>query len=276
MMKETNIPAVSEPAATQEPTGSLEEADVTTDEGTGTVEEQPEKDSKTEKATKEAKVKGVDLNKAIEKLSPEEQKAYKAFQADYTKKSQSHADLEKENKTFKEYYGNLMKDPDFVALEKSKKTKAEAAKEPDFSKMSDEEIFNYTVDKRVSDKLSELEKKMDTKYGTYIQTKLVTEGEKLISDFAEAKKIPVEDVRKLAKYAVEHKVPLEDAYKVAYADKIPEQAEQKALDDLDLKKKANLELGAVPSGVAPIVPEKPTIRQALEMAQKQTGIKLKR
>ena len=273
MTKETNNPAVSEPVDVQEPTGSLEEAEVTTVEGTGTEVVQPEKDTATEKVTKETKVKGVDLNKAIEKLSPEEQKAYKAFQADYTKKSQSHADLEKENKTFKDYYGNLMKDPDFVALEKSKKAKAEAAKEPDFSKMNDEEIFNYTVDKRVQDKLSELEKKMDTKYGTYIQTKLVAEGNKLIGDFAESKKIPVEDVKKLAKYAVEHKVPLEDAYKVAYADKIPETARQEALDDLDLKKKANLELGSIPSGVAPIMPEKPTVRQALEMAIKTTGYK---
>jgi len=276
MTKETNNPAVSEPAEVQEPTGSLEEAEVTTVEGTGTVEEQPVKDSEAGKTDEKEKVKGVDLNKAIEKLSPEEQKAYKAFQADYTKKSQSHADLEKDNKAFKEYYGNLMKDPDFVALEKSRQAKAEKEKEPDFSKMSDEEIFNYTVDKRVQDKMSELEKKMDTKYGTYIQTKLVAEGNKLIGDFAEAKKIPVEDVRKLAKYAVEHKMPLEDAYKVAYADKIPEQAEQKALDDLDLKKKANLELGSVPSGVAPIMPEKPTVRQALEMAMKTTGIKLKK
>ena len=71
-----------------------------------------------------------------------------------------------------------------------------------------------------------------------------------------------------------HKVPLEDAYKVAYADKIPEAARQEALDDLDLKKKANLELGNIPSGVAPIMPEKPTVKQALEMAKRELGIKL--
>ena len=272
MSKTTNNPAVSETVGIQEPVSvGLEEADVATVEGTGTEVVQPEKDTATEKVAKEEQVKGVDLNKAIAKLSPEEQKAYKAFQADYTKKSQTASDYEKEIAGYKDYYRNLMADPDFVALEKSKKTKAEAAKEPDFSKMNDEEIFNYTVDKRVKAITAELETKMDSKYGTYIQTKLVTEGNKLIGDFAEAKKIPVEEVRELAKYAVGHRLTLDEAYKIGY----PGQVKQEALDDLDLKKKATLELGSVPSGVAPVMPEKPTIRQALEAAMKTTGIKLK-
>ena len=271
MTKETNIPTTDETAVIQEPTGSLEEAEVAVVEGTGTEVVQPEKDTATEKVAKEEQVKGADLEKAIKKLSPAEQKAYKAFQADYTKKSQTAAGYEKKIGQYEDYYKNLSADPDFVAYEKSKQAKAEAAKEPDFSKMNDEEIFNYTVDKRVQDKLSELEKKMDAKYGTYIQTKLVTEGNKLIGDFAEAKKIPVEDVRELAKYAIEHKLTLDEAYKIGY----PGQVKQEALDDLDLKKKATLELGSVPSGVAPVMPEKPTVKQALEAAMKTTGIKLK-
>ena len=274
MAKETNIPTVSESVESQEPVSEgLEEAEVATVEGTGTVEEQPVKDSETGKEEKQ--VKGVDLNKAIAKLSPAEQKAYKAFQADYTKKSQTLSEHEKKITSYEDYYRNQMADPEYVALAKSKQAKAEAEKQPDFSKMNDEEIFNYTVDKRVQDKLSELESKMDNKYGTYIQTKLVAEGNKLIGDFAEEKKIPVEDVKELAKYAVGHRVTLDEAYKVAYFDKIPEAAKQEALDDLDLKKKANLELGSIPSGVAPVMPEKPTVRQALEAAMKTTGIKLK-
>ena len=80
------------------------------------------------------------------------------------------------------------------------------------------------------------------------------------------------DVRELAKYAVEHRLPLDDAYKVAYADKIPEQAKQEALDDLDLKKKANLELGNIPTGIAPVIPEKLTFVEAAKMAEKTTGL----
>lgn len=273
MAKITNIPTVSEPVESQEPVSvGLEEADVTTVEGTGTVEEQPVKDSET--GGKE-QVKGVDLEKAIAKLTPAEQKAYKAFQADYTKKSQILSDHERKIAGYEEYYRNQMADPDYVALAKSKQAKVDAAKEPDFSKMSDEELFNYTIDKRVQSKLTELETKMDAKYGTYIQSKLVAEGNKLIGDFAEEKKIPIEDVKELAKYAITHRVPLEDAYKVAYADKIPGIATQAALDDLDLKKKANLELGSIPSGAAPVMPEKPTIKQALQAAVKETGYKLK-
>ena len=130
MSKTTNNPTVSEPAVIQEPTGSLEEANVTTVEGTGTEVVQPEKDTATEKVAKEEQVKGVDLNKAIAKLTPAEQKAYKAFQADYTKKSQAASDYEKEIASYKDYYKNLMADPDFVALEKSKKAKAETEKNP--------------------------------------------------------------------------------------------------------------------------------------------------
>jgi len=104
MEKETNNPTVEEPAATQEPTSEgLDKAEETTVEGTGTVEEQPAKDSET---GKEDQVKGVDLNKAIAKLTPAEQKAYKAFQADYTKKSQSLSEHEKKVADYETYYKN--------------------------------------------------------------------------------------------------------------------------------------------------------------------------
>ena len=134
-------------------------------------------------------------------------------------------------------------------------------------------IFNYTVDKRVADKLSELEAKMDSKYGTYINSRLVSEGDKMISDFAEAKKIDVDEARELGKYAVNHRVSLDDAYKVAYFDKIPLQAKQEALQDLNLKKSANLENGNIPAGVTPVMPENPTIAQAFEAAKRELGIK---
>ena len=269
-MDESNNPTASETVESQEPVSGLEEAAEIAVEGTGTEAVQPEKDTATEKVGKEKQVKGVDLNKAIAKLSPEEQKAYKDFQADYTKKSQSAARVTE----YENYLNNLVADPEISAILKARQEKATVEKPPDFSKMSDEEIFNYTVDKRVQDKLSELETKMESKYGSFINESLVKQGNKMIDDFAESKKIPVEEVRELAKYAVAHQVPLEDAYKVAYADKLPGQAKQEALEDLDLKKKANLELGNIPTGIAPIMPEKPTVRQALEAAKKQLGISL--
>jgi hypothetical protein len=270
-MAKTNNPTVSEPVVSQEPVSEgLEEAAEVTVEGTGAEAVQPEskeKDTVTEKVEKE-QAKGVDLNKAIAKLTPAEQKAYKAFQGDYTKKSQAAAEYET-------YYKNLMADPEFVAFAKSKqeKAKVEAEKQPDFSKMNDEEIFNYTVDKRVDEKLTKYKEEVESKYGGFINESLVKQGNKLIDDFAEEKKIDVEDVRELAKYAVEHKVTLDEAYKVAYFDKIPEQAKQEALEDLDLKKKANLELGSTPTGVAPVMPEKPTIAEAAKLAEKMTGLK---
>lgn len=271
-MAETNNPSATEPVVSQEPVSEgLEEAAEVAVEGTGTEAVQPEKDTATEatKKVEKEQAKGVDLNKAIAKLTPAEQKAYKAFQADYTKKSQYLSEYEAWHKT-------VVNDPDYIAMTKAKeeKAKAEIAKQPDFSKMSDEEIFNYTVDKRVEEKLSKLEEKMEGKYGSYINSSLVKQGNKLIEDFATDRKIEVDDVRELAKYAVQHKVTLDEAYKVAYFDKIPEAAKQAALDDLDLKKKANLELGSIPTGIAPVMPEKPTIRQAIEMASKQTGIKI--
>ena len=267
MEEQTNNPAVEQPEAVQEPVSGLEAAGEPAVEGTGKPAVQPEKDTA---AAKQAK--GVDLNKAIAKLAPEEQKAYKAFQADYTKKSQNLSEYEKQIAQYETYYNSLLSDPDIVSVLNSKQAKAEAAKEPDFSKMSDKEIFDYSVDQRVKSKLSELETKMDAKYGTYIQSKLVADGNKIISDFAEAKKLPVEDVTELAKYAVGHSVSLDEAYKVAYFDRIPQEARQEALQDLELKKKANLELGTVPTGVTPVMPEKPTFAEAAKLAEKQTGL----
>jgi len=263
-----NNPIAGEVAEVQEPSGSLNEATETTTEGTGTAEEQPLADSKAGK-----EVKGVDLNKAIAKLSPEEQKAYKAFQAEYTKNQQTLSNYEKQNIAYDDYIRNLTSDPDVVAIIKAKEAKAKAEPEPDFSKMSDQEIFDYSVDKRVKAQMSELESKMESKYGSFIQNKLVDEGNKLMKDFAESKKITVEEVRELSKYAINHRVPLEDAYKVAYADKIPEQAKQEALEDLELKKNANLELGNIPSGAAPVMPSKPSFTEAADMAEKITGLK---
>ena len=273
MADETKNPASEETADIQEPESGLEETAEPVVDESGTEAVQPEKDTATEKAAKETKEKGVDLNKAISKLSPAEQKAYKAYQADYTKKAQSLSEHEKKVEQYEKYYQDLIKDPDFIALQKSKAEKAKAEAEPDFSKMSEEEIFNWTVDKRVQDKLSELETKMDSKYGTYISQKQVAEGNKMIADFAKEKAMPEEDVRELAKYAVEHRVSLNDAYKVANYDNLPEQAKQQALEDLNLKKKANLEQGNVPSAVAPITPEKLSFDEAAKLAEKSTGLK---
>ncbi len=270
-MEITNNPAAGEAGITQEPQGSLGEAEVITVEGTGAEVVQPQKDTTTEAITKGVD-KGVDLNKAIEKLTPAEQKAYKAFQAEYTRKSQSLSETEMAKAKYEGYLNSLVADPEISAILKARRDKAEIEKEPDFGKMNDEEIFNYTVDKRVKAITAELETKMDAKYGTYIQSRLVDEGNKIINDFAEAKKITVEEVMELSKYAINHQVPLEDAYKVAYADKIPQQARQEALDDLDLKKKANLELGVIPTGVTPIMPEKQTFSEAAANAEKQTGL----
>ncbi|MFH2044491.1 MAG: hypothetical protein ABIK92_05030 [Pseudomonadota bacterium] len=273
MAVETNNPTVVEPVVVQEPSESqgLEEAAEVTVEGTGTEAVQPEADTATEKVEK-AQAKGVDLNKAIAKLSPAEQKAYKAFQADYTKKSQSAAKVTE----YENYLNNLVTDPEISAILKARQEKAKVEAEPDFSKMTDEQIFNYTVRKEAkvvaSEETKELRQQLAELMGDRQRT-LVEQGNKIIDDFATNKKLDVEDVRELAKYAVGHNVSLDEAYKVAYFDKIPEAARQEALDDLDLKKKANLELGNVPSGVAPIMPEKPTVRQAFEMAQKQLGIK---
>lgn len=278
MADETKNPAAGETAEVQEPESGLEEAEVPAEDESGTVEEQPESDetkvSETEKSTGKEQAKGVDLIRVLEKkLSPEELKAFKDTQAVFTKKSQSLTDVKKQVKAYEDYYKGLAANPEFVALQKSQKEKAKAKEEPDFSKMSEEEIFNYTVDKRVQDKLSELEKKMDNKYGTYIESKQVAEGNKMIADFAESKKIPEENARELAKYAVGHNVSLEDAYKVANFDTIPEQAKQDALEDLDLKKKANLELGSIPSSVAPVIPDKMSFAESAKQAEKETGIK---
>ena len=267
----TNNSTVEEAASVQEPTNEGLETTVDTTEETGTDEVQPETD--TTPAVKETKTRGVDLNKAIAKLSPEEQKAYKAFQADYTKKSQSVSEYEKRTAEYEEYVNRLNSDPEVAAIFKARAEKATKAQEPDFSKMSDEEIFNYTVDKRVQDKLSELESKMDSKYGTYINSRLVSEGDKMMKDFAESKGIEVTEARELGKYAVDHRVSLDDAYKVAYFDQIPLKAKQDALQDLNLKKSANLETGNIPTGITPIMPERPTIAESFAAAKRELGMK---
>ena len=282
-MADTNNSEVVESVEVQEPVESTIGLDGTEEiiEETGTAEEQPTKDSETVKAEKpedtkevkgKVKAKGVDLIKAIEKLSPEEQKAFKDWQADYTKKSQSLTEVEKAKNEYEEYVRSLQADPEISAIFKARAEKKAKEAEPDFSKMSDEEIFNYTVDKRVKAIAAELEAKMDSKYGTYIQQKLVDEGNKLIADFAEDKGIPVEEVRQIAKYAVDHKLSLDESYKIFNYDKLPQVAKQEALADLDLKKQARLETGSVPTGVAPIIPENATFLEAATAAAKQTGI----
>jgi hypothetical protein len=279
-MTDTNNSDKVEAEEIQEPTIGLDGQEEILEE-TGTTEEQPKEDSEVaEDATlKEAKgnkdevrKKGVDLNKAIIRLSPEEQKAFKDFQAEFTRKSQTLSEREKQIAEYDEYVKSLQSDPEVAALFKSRAEKAAKSQEPDFSKMTDEEIFNYTVDKRVQSKLAELEKKMDSKYGTYIQQKLVDEGNKLINDFADAKGLDVEEARQMAKYALDHKLSLDETYKVFNYDKLPQQAKQEALADLDLKKMANLETGSVPTNVAPVNPDKMTFAEAAMAATKQTGI----
>ena len=266
----TNNSTVDESASVQEPTNEGLEATEEITEETGTDEVQPDAEAKdTESTVKETKTKGVDLNKAIAKLSPEEQKAYKKFQAEFTKKSQTLSEVERARAEYEDYVNKLNSDPEISALFKARAERTAKSQEPDFSKMSDEEIFNYTVDKRVADKLSELENKMESKYGSYINSRLVSEGDKLISDFATAKKIDVDEARELGKYAVDHRMSLDDAYKVAYFDRIPAQAKQEALQELNLKKSANLENGNIPTGVNPITPERPTIAEAFAAAKRE-------
>jgi len=280
-MADTNNSTVEETVVDQEPIG-LEDTAEATDES-GAVEEEPLGVSETVEAeepkgttdTKEVKgkEKGVDLIRVLEKkLTPKELEAFKKTQADFTKSSQKLSDLEKAVLERDDYLKSLQADPEINAIFEARKAKKAKEAEPDFSKMSDEEIFNYTVDKRVQSKLSELESKMDNKYGTYIQNKLVDEGNKIIADFAESKSIEVDEVRQMAKYAVDHRLSLDESYRIFNYDKLPQVAKQEALADLDLKKLANLETGNVPTGVAPIIPDKPTFLEAAQAAAKSTGI----
>ena len=280
-MADTNNSTVEETVVDQEPIG-LEDTAEATDES-GAVEEEPLGVSETVEAeepkgttdTKEVKgkEKGVDLIRVLEKkLTPKELEAFKKTQADFTKSSQKLSELEKAVLERDDYLKSLQADPEINAIFKARAEKKAKEAEPDFSKMSDEDIFNYTVDKRVQSKLVELESKMDSKYGTYIQSKLVDEGNKIIADFADAKSMEVDEVRQMAKYAVDHRLSLDESYRIFNYDKLPQQAKQEALADLDLKKLANLETGNVPTGVAPIIPDKPTFLEAAQAAAKSTGI----
>jgi len=269
MVVETNNPAVEPAVVSQEPvTESLSATAEPTVEGTGNAEEQPIEDSK---ASTQAK--GANLFEAIKKLSPEEQKAFTEFQADYTKKGQSLSEYEKRLAETENVLNQLASDPEIKAIFEARKTAKKSEPMPDFSKMSEEEIFNWTVDQRVNQKVQELEKKFEDKYGRWYNESLVEQGNKIMSDFSASKNIPIEKVRELAKYAVEHRVTLDEAYKVQYFDEIPKVAKQEALQELELKKNANLETGNVPPGVSLVVPEKPSIVQAAELAEKQTGLK---
>lgn len=269
MVVELNNSVAVKPTVSQEPVGLAEVvADAVAETENAAVEQPQIVDSPAEKTSK-----GVNLFEAVKKLTPEEQKAFKDWQAETTKKAQTLSEYEKQLQDLDSTVKQYATDPEISAILKARQEKAKAAAMPDFSKMTDEEIFNWTVDQRVNEKMAALENKIESKYGTWYNQTLVEQGNKIMSDFAANKNIPLEEVSELAKYAVSHKVTLEEAYKVAYFDKIPEAAEQKALQDLELKKNANLELGTVPSGASPVVPEKPTIRQAAELAAKQTGLK---
>jgi hypothetical protein len=264
---QTNNPTVSEPAEVQEPESGLDTAAEPTVEGTGDTEEQSQvADSKVK-----IQEKGVNLFESIKKLTPAEQKAFKEWQTDYTNKSQAASEYERRISDYQAYVDSLVKDPEISALLKSRTEKAKT--KPDFSKMSDEEIFNYTVDQRVESRLSELEQRIESKYGTWYNQNLAEQGNKLIQNFANEKELEVSEVKQLAKYAVAHRVSLDEAYKVAYFDKIPEQAKQEALEDLSLKKSANLELGSTPNNIAPVMPEHPTVAQALQAAKRELGYK---
>jgi hypothetical protein len=271
MTVELNNSGVAESDVSQEPSGLAEAGETTEETEAGT--EQPAADSGTE-SKQIVKDEKVNLFKAIEKLSPAEQKAFKEWQADYTSKTQSASELEKKMEQYQGYLDNLGNDPEIQAILKARQAKAQAEQLPDFSKMSEEEIFNWTVDKRVEEKVSALEKKIEAKYGTWYQSELADKGNKMINEFAESKKVSVDEAKDIAKYAVAHSMSLDEAYKVHYFDKIPQQAKQEALEDLELKKKANLELGNIPTGVAPILPKFPSIREAAEAAAKEHGIKI--
>jgi hypothetical protein len=269
MVVELNNPTVEPVVSNQEPTTeSLEVATEPTVEGTESASEQPIVDSK---ASKQAK--GVNLFEAIKKLSPEEQQAFKEYQTDYTKKAASLSDYEKRVAETESILNQMVSDPDIGKILESRRQTSQKQQMPDFSKMSDEEIFNWTVDQRVNQRMQELEQKIESKYGRWYNDTLVEQGNKIMQDFSTSKNIPIEEVRELAKYAVSHNVSLDESYKVKYFDEIPKAAKQEALEELEIKKNANLETGHVSPNASLVVPEKPTIRQAADLAEKQTGLK---
>ena len=288
MADKTNNSEVVESVEVQEPATGLDGTEEVIEE-TGTVGEQPVEDSETAKAEKpedtsskdakedkgKVKKKGIDLIKAIEKLSPAEQKAFKDWQADYTKKSQSLTEIEKAKNEYEEYVKSLQSDPEISAIFKARAEKKAKEAEPDYSTMTDQEIFRHEVRKEAKIEVGEATKVLKEEIAELkadLNARRVEEGNRLLADFAKEKDITVAEALGMAKEMFNRKPTLDDIYKLKYFDTLTEKAKQEALADLDLKKQANLETGSVPTGVAPINPEKPTFAEAAMAAAKQTGI----
>ena len=279
--KETNNPEpeTEEQVSTQTKEESTD-TQLGTEEGTGKeTGKQPQKEDLQKKAAEEGELQFTEKIDPT-KLPKELQSIYKSMQSDYTKKMQEMKSIEtnfSEAQQAKDALEKLWADPEFqkwrVAETERRRLAIEMQQKPDFDSMTEEQKIQWHVKRAVAETERRLEDKFARTYGVFMNSKMAEEAQIKIDNFKkEHPEATDDDLASLATTIREHGVDLNQAYILKFPERFTALAVKKAREELELKKRANLEIGGIGEG-SPQIIEKPTFEQALEISKKELGLK---
>lgn len=180
------------------------------------------------------------------------EKRYKDLQSEFTKTREQL----KEHKNWRE---QLKGNPHFQQWAASLKEQAQQQQKPDFDNMSEEERFNYLVDQRVNERLNKEVK-------PYIDSTMQKEANETLNRFFNDNPDAKGHDEEIAEVMTKYNMPINEAWKYLGADTAEEKAKQKALEELEAKKKANVEMPkSKPS--SPSIKKGMSVEEAFKLAQ---------
>lgn len=225
--------------------------------------EQPATDS----VTVEDSFMGKDFDPKTLEGKPELEKAYKQMQSNWTKKNQDFSGKQDRYDKLEAWEKDLNSNPYFQqwAQDMERMVKMQQAGQKDISNMTEQERFDFAVDKKLSDYI---EQKIDPRVKTLEQERATARVDTFLSQNPEAKEYAV----KISGIMKQHPtLSMEQAWKFIKSDFAKDDAKKEVLSELEVKGNANLELPGKQAS-QPARKAKMTVEESAELASRQTGI----
>lgn len=200
-------------------------------------------------------------------LKPELQKAYKQMQAQWTKKNQSLSSERQEAAKLRQWKEQLESNPYFQQWAREMENAAKAEQQRNLAYMPEEERIAYLVDQKLN---QILETKISPRVANLEADRAYARVEKFLAENPEAKNYTKNMVAIMKAHPT---LSMEDSWKLVKASFAKENAKKEVMQEISLKERANLELpgkqASLPAGKKGM-----SVEEALELAERQTGIKL--
>ncbi len=211
---------------------------------------------------------GKDFDPKSLEGKPELEKAYKQMQSNWTKKNQDFSSKQSEYDQLSSWKKDLESNPYFQqwADDMARMAKMQQSGQKDISNMTEEERFNFAVDKKLNDYI---EQKIDPRVKTLEQERATARVDKFLTENPNAKEYAV----KISNLMKQHPtLDMETAWKLIKADFAKDDAKKEVLGELKVKGDANLELPGKQAS-QPAKKAKMSVEEAAELAERQTGYK---